>query len=170
MSGRPWRLGERFGAEADKVNVGALVEDEPSGLDGIAEALHAGHAAGAQGGAVHQERVELHAAIAGEEAAASGVEGGIVFEDGDGSLDRIERAAAAFEDLPAFLERIEDALLVGFELVGGDVPRAAVNEKNRGSSHRVTKDCILLRRWVSAQGLDAAGGDAEAHPAAALRR
>ena len=40
--------------------------------------------------AVHEQGVELHAAVAGEEAAASGVEGVVVFEDGDGGLDRID--------------------------------------------------------------------------------
>ncbi len=46
----PWAGGEGFGAGADEVDVGAFVEDEAGGLDGVAEAFDAGYAAGAEGG------------------------------------------------------------------------------------------------------------------------
>jgi len=71
--------GEAFRAFTDEVDVGRLLEDEAGGLDGIAEALDAGDAAGFHAAAVHEEGVELDAAVGGEEAAAAGVEGGVVF-------------------------------------------------------------------------------------------
>ena len=82
--------GEFFGSLADEVDVRALVEHQARGLDGIAQALDAGDSAGAKGGAVHEEGVELDAAVAGEEAAAPGVEGGVVFEYGDGGFDGVD--------------------------------------------------------------------------------
>ena len=82
--------GELFGSLGDEVDVRALVEDEAGGLDGVAQALDAGDSAGAEGGAVHEEGVELDAAFAGEEAAASGVEGGVVFEFGDSGFDSVD--------------------------------------------------------------------------------
>src|SRR6266404_6005901 len=86
---------EALGAFADKVNVLALLQHLARGANGIADALHAAHAAGAQRGAIHQERVELHAAVAIEEAATAGVEGVVFFQYDDGFFDRIERRAAA---------------------------------------------------------------------------
>jgi hypothetical protein len=143
--GNAVRLSEFLGAGTDEVNVGAFVEDEAGGLDGVTDAFDAGDAAGAEGGAVHDEGIELNAAVAGEEAAAAGVEGGVVFEASDGGFDGVESGPVAFEDAPAFLEGIEDALFVGVEEVGGDVPGAAVDEENGRSSHRGRKrDCTFL--------------------------
>ena len=57
-------VGEIFGSCADEVDMRALVEDEAGGLDGVAEAFDAGYSAGAKRGAVHEEGVELDAALA----------------------------------------------------------------------------------------------------------
>jgi hypothetical protein len=143
--GHALRLGEGFCSRADEVDVGTFVEDEACGLDGVADALDAGDGAGAEGGPIHDEGVELNAAVAGEEGTAAGVEGGIIFKRGDGGLDGVECGAAAFEDAPAFLEGVEDALFVGLEKVGGDIPCAAVDEENGGTVHRERKrDCTFL--------------------------
>ena len=155
MRDMPWDCGEVFGAGADEVDMGALVEDEARGLDGVADALDAGDAAGAEGGAIHDEGVELDAAVAGEEAAAAGIEGGIVFKGGDGGFDGVEGGAAAFEDAPAFLEGVEDALLVGVEEIGGDIPGAAVDEEDGGSSHRA-----IMERKEGLYLFGLAGGEA----------
>jgi hypothetical protein len=56
-------VGEGFCAGADEVNVGAFVEHEAGGLDGVAEVFDAGYAAGAEGVAVHEQRVELDATL-----------------------------------------------------------------------------------------------------------
>src|SRR5215468_4313320 len=66
-------------AFGDKVDMRAFIEHQPRGLNGIADALYAANAAGAQGGAVHHQGIELHAAIAGEKAAAAGIKGFVVF-------------------------------------------------------------------------------------------
>ena len=121
--------GELLGAGADEVDVLALFEDEARGLDGVAEALDAGDAAGLHAAAIHEEGVELYAAIGGEEAAAAGVEGGIVFEDGDGGFDGVDGGTAAGEDGVSGFKGGADAGLVGLSGVGGDGPCTAMNEE-----------------------------------------
>jgi hypothetical protein len=123
-------LGKALGAFRDKVNVGTFFEDEARGLDGVAETLDTGHAAGFHAASVHEEGVELHAAVGGEEAAAAGVEGGVVFKDGDGGFDGIEGGAAAGEDGIAGFKGAADTGFVGGGGVGWDGPGAAVYEKN----------------------------------------
>src|SRR5579859_8239305 len=125
--------GEGFCAGADEVDVRAFVEDEAGGLDGVAEVFDAGYAAGAQGGSVHEEGVELNATLAGEEAAPAGVEGGVVFEDGDGGFYGVGGAAAFFEDGVAGSEGLGDAALVVFGHLRGDGPSAAVDDEGRDS-------------------------------------
>ena len=90
----------------------------------------AGDAAGSEGGAVHEEGVELDAAFAGEEGAATGVEGGVVFEDGDGGFDGVGGAAAVFENGVAGGEGVGDAALVVFGHLRWDGPGAAVDEQD----------------------------------------
>ncbi len=136
-------LGELLSARANEVDMRALVQNQARGLDGVAQALHAGDASGAEGCAVHDECVELHSSVAGEKAAASGVEGGIVFHGSDGGLDSIQSGAAAFEDAPAFLERVKHALFVRIEQIGGDVPGATVDKQDRGTIHSGKGDCTV---------------------------
>lgn len=128
--------GKFFSALGDEVDVVALVEDEASGLDGVADALNTGDAAGAESSAVHEQGVELNTAVASEEAPAAGVEGGIVFHRSDSGFDRVDGGRTAFEQAPAFLEGVEDTLFVSFELVGGDIPGAAVDEEDWRTSHK----------------------------------
>ena len=59
-------------ARPDKVDVRTFVEHQPGRPDGITQPFHAGHAAGAQFLAVHQQCIELHPSVAGEKAAAAG--------------------------------------------------------------------------------------------------
>ena len=56
-------VGKVLGAGTYQVNVRALFEDEPGCLDGVAEALDAGHAASLHAAAVHEEGVELDAPV-----------------------------------------------------------------------------------------------------------
>ncbi len=113
MRAMPWACGEVLRAFADEVDMLAFFEDEAGGLDGVAEALDAGDAAGFHAAAVHEEGVELDAAVGGEEAAAAGIEGGIVFKDGDGGFDGVDGGAAEGEDGVAGFESAADAGLVG---------------------------------------------------------
>jgi len=140
-------LGEELGSFSHKVDVRALFEDEARGVDGIAEAFDTGNAAGLHAASVHEERVELDAAVGGEEAAAAGVEGGIVFEDGDGGLDGIDGCAAAGEDLMADSESVTDSGLVRFGCVGGDGPSSAMDEQSWvvGGGMRDHSDMVVHR-------------------------
>jgi hypothetical protein len=87
--------GELLGAIADEVDVGALLKDQAGGLDGVAEMLDAGHTASLHAASVHEQGVHLDAAIGGKETAAAGIEGGIVFKDGDSGFNGIDGGTAA---------------------------------------------------------------------------
>jgi hypothetical protein len=67
--------------------------------------LHATDAARPQRGAVHDERVQLHPAIHVQKRAPPGVEGLVFLHRDHCRLDRIERAAAALQYLPAHIGR-----------------------------------------------------------------
>ena len=105
----------------------AFFEDETRGLDGVAETLDAGDATGAKGGSIHEEGVELDAAIGGEKAASAGVEGWVVFEDGDGGLDGIDGGAAPAQDGIAGFKSAQDAALVIFGHFRRDGPGSSVD-------------------------------------------
>ena len=126
-------------AGADEVDMRAFFEDKTGGLDGVAEAFDTGDAAGFHAAAVHEEGVELDAAVGGEEAAAAGVEGGVVFKDGDGGFNGVECGTAEGEDAVAGFEGVANAGLVGGCGVGGDGPGAAVDDEDGvvsgGGSH-----------------------------------
>ncbi len=133
-------LGKLLGASADEVDVLAVFEDQAGSLNGVVEALDAGHAASLQAATVHEEGIELDAAVGGEKAAMAGIEGRVIFEDGDGSFDRVEGRSAAREDGIAGFQRVADTGLVGGSGVGGDGPCATVYEQSRsvvgGRGHR----------------------------------
>ena len=139
-------VGELLGAGADEVNVGTFFEDQAGGLNGIAEALDTGHTAGLHAAAVHEERVELNAAIGGEKAAASGIEGGIVLEDGDGGFNGVESRTTAREDCVAGFKGAANAGFMGASGVGGDGPCSTVNEESRGVSG--SGHLIIVEHWA----------------------
>jgi len=117
-------------AGADEVDVLAFFKDEAGGLDGVAKVLDTGDTAGAHAATVHEERVKLDAAIGGEEAAAAGVEGGVVFKDGDGGFNGVKGRSPAGEEVVSGLKGGKDAGLVGRGSVSGDGPCAPVNEED----------------------------------------
>ncbi len=123
------RLRELFGAFADEVDVGTFFEDEARGVDGIAQAFDAGDAACFHAASVHEEGVELNATVGGEEAAATRVEGGVVFEERDGCFNGVDGGTAAGEDFVTDLEGAAHACFVGRCGVGRNGPCAAVNEE-----------------------------------------
>ena len=122
--------GEALSAFSNKVDVWRLLQDEAGGVDGVAEAFDAGYAAGFHAAAIHEERVELDAAVGGEKAAAACVKCGVILKDSDSGLNGVEGGAAAGEDGVSGFEGAADAGLVGFGSVGGDGPCSAVNEKD----------------------------------------
>jgi hypothetical protein len=102
-------------------------------VDGIAQPLDAGYAAGAHAAGdspVHQQRVELDFALAGEKGATTGIEGFVVFEDRDSGLYRIDRGSAALQQRIAGKQRTANAEGVGIDGVVGNGPGAAMNEKD----------------------------------------
>jgi hypothetical protein len=109
--------------------VGTFFEDEAGGLNGVAEAFDAGDAAGLHAATVHEEGVKLYAAVGGEKAAAASVEGGVVFEDGNGGFDGIEGRTAAREQCVAGFEGKADSSQVGGSGIGGDGPGSAVDDE-----------------------------------------
>ena len=68
----------------------ALLEYQACGLNRIAKALYAGHSAGFHSSAVHEQGVELDAAVGSEKAATSCIERRIVFENGDCGFNGIK--------------------------------------------------------------------------------
>ncbi len=137
--------GELFRAVADEVDVRALFEHQARGLNRVLQPLHAGHGAGSQGSTVHQQRIQLHPAVCGQEAAPAGIEGFVVFEQGHRSLDRVQGGSALAEQVVASLHGPKDAAGVGLQLVRGNVPGAAVDQQHRRSKgwcarHRLARE------------------------------
>jgi hypothetical protein len=120
-------LGKLLSADADEVDVRTLFENQAGSLNGIAEMFYASHAASLHAATVHEERVELNASVGGKKTATAGVEGGVIFEDGDGGLDRIERRTAASKKGVAGFKRVADAGFMSSRRVSGDGPSATVD-------------------------------------------
>jgi hypothetical protein len=125
-------VGEVLGSVTDEVDVRTFFKDQTGSLDGITQVLDAGHAAGLHASAIHEESVELDAAIGGEKAAAAGVEGGVVLEDGDGGFDGVKGGCAAREKSVTGFESLADSGQVSGSSVGGNGPCATVNEESWG--------------------------------------
>jgi hypothetical protein len=123
------RGGKLLSTCADEVDVGALLEDEAGGLNGIAKALDAGYSAGLHAAAVHEQGIELNSTVGGEKAAAAGVEGGVVFKDGDSGFDGVEGGAAKGKDFITGFESFADTLPMGCGGFGRDGPGTAVDEE-----------------------------------------
>jgi len=121
--------GKALRAFSDEIDVLALFEDEAGGLDGVAKALDAGYAAGFHAAAIHEQGVELDAAVGGEEAAAAGVEGGVVFKNRDCGFNGVDGGTAATEDRVAGFKGGADSGFVSGSGVGRNGPGAAMNEE-----------------------------------------
>jgi hypothetical protein len=83
-------VGKPLGAFADKINMCAAFENQTGSLNWIAEPLDTGDTARFHAATIHEERVELDAAVGGEKTAPAGVKGWIIFEDGDGRFNGVE--------------------------------------------------------------------------------
>ena len=121
--------GELFRTGGNEVDVGTFLQNQAGGLDGIPNALDAGHAAGFHAASIHEQGVKLDTAVGGKKAAAAGVEGGVVFENGYGCLHGIECGAAARKEMVAGLEGMEHASLMRGRSILGNGPCATVDEK-----------------------------------------
>ena len=76
-------------AFSDEIDVRTLTQDLARCTHWISQPFHAANSSSAQSGSIHDERVELHFAVAVEEAAATGVEGLVIFHNDDCFLDRV---------------------------------------------------------------------------------
>ena len=72
----------------------------------------------------------MYPAVPVEEAAASGIEGLVIFHDDDGLFDGVKRRAATFEHTPAGGQRIIYAAHVGVDHVVGHGPGATMNHQD----------------------------------------
>jgi hypothetical protein len=116
-----------LGTGADEVDVGALFKDEAGSLNGIAKAFDTGDAARLHSASIHEQGVELDAAIGGEKTAAAGVEGWVVFKNCDGCFDCIEGRAAARKDGIAGFKGVANTGLVSGGLQWRNGPCASVD-------------------------------------------
>jgi len=95
--GHPVGVSEFFGPCADEVDMGALLEDEASCLNGIAEALDTRDSTGLHAASVHEESVELNAAIRGEKTSTARIKSGIVLHHSDCGFNGVDGCATARE-------------------------------------------------------------------------
>ena len=123
-------ISEAFSSRANEIDVWAFVENQTCGLNGILQALHAGDPTRAEVFTIHQQGVELHATVAGEKGAATGVEGIVVFHHCDGSFDGIDGGPATLERGPARSQCVGDAPLMRRNGVVGHGPCTAMDQKD----------------------------------------
>jgi hypothetical protein len=108
----------------------ALAEDLSRRAHRIRDALNASNAPGAQSATIHNQRVHLDFAVAIQEAAASGIEGLVIFHDDDGFFDRVEGRSAPLKNAPSGSSGVTNAAKVSFYHVIGNGPSAAMDDKN----------------------------------------
>src|SRR6266403_4142234 len=119
---------ESLRAFCDKINVRAFAKNFTGSANRIRDTLNASHAPGAQSSAIHNEGIELDLAVAIQKAAAPGVESLVVFHNGYGIFDRVERRSTAFEDTPSGSSCVADPVAVSVHHVIGDGPGATVDD------------------------------------------
>jgi len=122
-------MGKLLGARADEIDVGALLKYQPGGLNGITQPLDAGYASRFHAASIHEQGIELHAAIGGEKAASASVEGRVVLQYSDGGFDCIKSRTTSREKFIAGFQCVADAVFVGFSSLGGNGPGTAVNQQ-----------------------------------------
>ena len=136
--GHPVSEGELFRSGCNEVNVRAAFQNQPSGLNGISNALDTGNAPGFHTASIHEQGIKLDAAIGGKKAAATGVEGGVVFKNRHSRFHGIECGAVLRKETVAGFKRMAHASLVSSLGVLGYGPCTSVNKKRgnvRGNRH-----------------------------------
>ncbi len=123
-------FGEALGPFRDKVNMRTLTQHLARGTNWIGKMLDAADSASAESRSVHDEGVELHFALAVEKAAATGIEGFVIFHYHDSFFDCIQRCAVFVQHAPALGECFAHAVEVRFDKPVRNGPRASVYEQN----------------------------------------
>lgn len=116
-------------AGADEQDVFTFFQDAAGQADRVAHALDGSNGPSLESCAIHEDRIELNAAVEGEVRAKTGVEHGVVFQADDGGFDGIRCTAAARENSPAGIERMADPITAGRETLFGNSPGTAVNDE-----------------------------------------
>src|SRR5581483_776722 len=122
---------EALGALADEVNMRAVAENLARQADRIRDVLDTTHAASPQRGSFHDQSVQLHLAVAIEEAAPPGVKCLVIFHDDDRLLDRVQSGATALENAPPLGRCLADTLQVRLYHVIGNRPGATMHYQDR---------------------------------------
>src|SRR5690348_15720472 len=125
---------EIVSALAAEKNVRPFVEQPPREADRRPRGPESGDRPGAAVAPVHDRRVELDAAGGGENAAAAGIEAGILFEHAHGRFDGFKRRLAFLENRRPGSERCFEAgssalLLLGIEPSRPHRPRASMHHQ-----------------------------------------
>ena len=109
-----------------------FVVDEPSsGEDRVGEVPDVRDCPPLQGLPIHKTRVQLGQAVAIEHGSAAGIERRMVLHRRDHLGDHVEGRPPTLQRALPDPERPLHPLQVSVSLVGGDVPRAAVDEEER---------------------------------------
>src|SRR5580692_5137442 len=139
--------GELFRAFGYKIHVGALTQNLACRSYWIFQSFHASHAPCPQRRTVHDQRIQLHLAVAIQKASPAGIESCVVLHDDDGFLDCIQCRAAALEHAPACDQRVAHPMQVRLHHVIRHGPSAAVNNQNRIT--RQEKSSEEMKRLIS---------------------
>mgnify|MGYP003311683000 CR=1 FL=1 len=108
----PVIAGEFFRPAVGEQDVRRLFHHGTRGADGVFHCGHAADGAGLQRAAVHNRCVEFVFALGGEDRTPAGVKHRRVLHNDDGSLDGVERTAAALEDSVSGAERLFERSMV----------------------------------------------------------
>lgn len=120
-----------LGAFCDKINMRTVAKNLACCANRIPKPFDATNPSPAKRSAIHDERVELHLAIAIQKAASASVESLVVLHHNHGFFDRIESRAAAFEGSPSGVNGIAHAVKMRIDHVIGNSPGAAVYDQDR---------------------------------------
>src|ERR1043166_5407506 len=131
---------EPFRALRDKVHMRAIAQNLPRCPNRVPQPFNTPDAAGTQGRAIHNERIELYFAVAVQKAATASVKGFVIFHDNDSFLNRVERRPAGFKYAPASSHGIANAIEMGFDHVIGNGPGTAMNYQNRISQEQSSRE------------------------------
>jgi hypothetical protein len=138
--------GEALRTLAHKIHMRTLGQNLSRRPHWIAHPLHAPDTPGPQRRPIHDERIQLHLAVAIQEATAAGVEGLVVFHDDNGFLDSIKRPATTLQHTPTRSESVANSVQVRLHHAIRHGPGAAVDYKDRISRQRLSSQRLLPQR------------------------
>jgi len=104
-------------------------------LNGIFDSLNGSNGADLQGGTIHQSSIKLNHPGLIEMRTGSGIKRGIIFQDGDSYLNRIQGCATGRQDIVTGQGRYPAAISVGIMLIAGNPPGPPVNDD--GGVHKM---------------------------------